>query len=90
MHKGELAAKIARKTDLDERAAATLVNMFLSEITASLKRGQKVTLTGFGTFEIRRAKKRVSHDIKTDSSIIIPAHKRVGFIAGLPLKRSVR
>lgn len=90
MHKTDLAAKIAKKTDLDDRGALFLLNLFLSEITASLKKGQKVTLTGFGSFEIRKRKKRTMNNIHTGKPIEVPAHKAVGFEVGQTLKWTVR
>ena len=90
MHKQDIAAKIARRTDLDDRAAQTVLNMVLEEISGALKRGKRVTLTGFGTFEIRRHKKRSAHNIANGEMMTIPAHKVVGFISSAPLKRLVR
>lgn len=90
MHKTELSQKIARRTNLDERSSAALLNMVLSEITSALKRGQRVTLTGFGSFEIRKKKKRTMKNVHTGEPIVIPAHKAVGFVPGRILKWSVR
>lgn len=90
MHKMDLAAKVARRTDLDDRATQKILNMFLEEISASLKKGKSVTLTGFGTFVVQKNKKRQSHDIQSGDMITIPAHKRVRFIVGLPLRKLVR
>ena len=89
MHKQDIAAKIASKTDLDEASARKVVNMVLAEISQGLKKGKRVTLTGFGTFEIRRHKKRSAHNIANGKMMTIPAHKVVGFITGAPLKRLV-
>lgn len=90
MHKHELARKIAQKTDLDEKAALQYLKIALAEITASLKKGKRVTLTGFGSFEIRKRKKRKMNNIVTGEPLIVPAHKSVGFSVGQTLKRSVR
>lgn len=90
MHKLDLAAKLAKKTALDERAALAYLNLMLSEISGSLKKGQRVTLTGFGTFELRKKKKRTMTNNITGKPMTVPAHKAVGFIPGQPLKWSVR
>lgn len=90
MHKMDLAAKVARGTELDERATQRILNRFLEEISASLKKGKSVTLTGFGTFVVVKAKKRSSYNIDTGEMMVVPAHKRVRFLVGAPLRRLVK
>lgn len=90
MHKQDIIAKLARNTALDETESKRVLNMVLSEISTALKRGKRVTLTGFGTFEVRKRKKRTSHNINTGGPMTIPAHKTVGFIVGAPLKKLVK
>jgi len=90
MYKQDIVAKIAKRTDLDERSSRDVLNLVLAEIAGGLKKGKRVTLTGFGTFEIRRHKKRSAHNIKTGDMMTIPAHKVVGFVVGAPLKRLVK
>lgn len=90
MHKTDLAAKVAKKTDLDDRAALSMLNLFLKEISMSLKKGERVTLTGFGSFEIRKRKKRTMRNISTGAPMVVPAHKAIGFEVGQTLKWSVR
>lgn len=89
MHKQDIAKNIAKKTNLDERGAAAMVNLVLAEISGALKKGKRVTLTGFGTFEIRRKKKRTLNSALVKQSIVIPAHKSVGFVSGGPLKELI-
>ena len=90
MHKQDLVQTIAKKTDLDENSAKKVLNVVLTDISNALKKGKRVTITGFGTFEIRKRKKRTSHNINTGEPITIPAHKTVGFIVGRPLKKLVK
>lgn len=90
MRKGELVTKIAKKTLISELNIETVLNSFLSEVKDSLKKGKRVTLTGFGTFLVRKRKKRTQHDIASGGIITVPAHKLVGFVPGLPLKRLVK
>lgn len=90
MHKQDIAAKIARKTDLDERSSREVLNLVLAEIADGLRRKKRVTLTGFGTFEIRKHKKRSAHNIANGEIMTIPAHKVVGFVASAPLKRLIK
>lgn len=90
MHKKDIIDKLVRKTDLDETSSKRVLNLILGDIAASLKKGQSVTLTGFGTFVIRKKKKRTMRNINDGQFIVVPAHKAVGFEVGLPLKRLVR
>lgn len=90
MYKQDLIKTIAKKTDLDERSAKKVLNVLLTDISLSLKKGKKVTLTGFGTFVIRKKKKRTMRNINDGQPIVVAAHKAVGFEVGQPLKRLVR
>lgn len=90
MRKLELATKIAKKTNLDERAARGMLNLVLDEISASLKKGQSVVLTGFGSFSVKKRKKRVIHNINTGQPLTVPAHKSAVFEVGEKLKRLVK
>lgn len=90
MHKQDLIKKIARGTLLGESDAKLVLNVVLAEVAAALKRKQRVTLTGFGTFVVRTRKKRTSNNIATGKPMVVPAHRVVSFIAGGPLKKSVK
>lgn len=90
MHKKDLIQKIAKRTSLDETSSKEILNVILSEISLSLKKGKRVTLTGFGTFVIRKRKKRSANNIHTGTAFTIPAHKIVGFVVGRPLKLLVK
>lgn len=90
MHKDEVISKVAKKTKLSEYFVRKFLNLVLSEVSNGLKKGQRVTLTGFGTFVVRRKKRRMTHDINSNKKIIVPAHKAVSFIVGEPLKKLVK
>lgn len=62
----------------------------LNTIRDSMKRGEKVVLTGFGTFSIRSRQQRVGRNPKTGAKITLPARKAPGFTAGKTLKKAVR
>lgn len=89
MHKKELVEKIASKTDLDKQSATKVLNLVLSEIAGALKKGSKVTLTSFGTFSVKKKKKRTMRNIQTGAPVEVPAHKAVAFKVGSPLKKAV-
>lgn len=91
MTKGDLIAAVAKTCACSKQKASDALNAVLSAITASLKKGQKVTLTGFGTFSVRHRKARIGVNPQNPSQKIkIPARKAVGFSAGKGLKESVR
>jgi len=89
MNKSELIAQVAEKTGLTKRAAGESVEAVLSTIEEALKRGEKVTLVGFGTFEVRNRAARKGVNPATGETIEIPESKVPAFKAGKALKVSV-
>lgn len=91
MTKQDLVAAIAANAGLTKKAAADALESLLSAITAELKNGGKVTITGFGTFGISsRAARTGVNPRKPSEKIKIPAMKLPVFKAGKSLKDSVR
>jgi len=90
MNKTELIAKIAEASSLTKKDSEAALNATLSAIEASLVSGEKVVLTGFGTFEVRNRKARKGHNPRTKEQIHIPAQKSPAFKAGKVLKEAVR
>jgi DNA-binding protein HU-beta len=82
MNKAALIGKIADDAGITRNAAATAMNSFIEGISHSLKRGQKVTLVGFGTFAVSKRKARIGRNPQTGESIKIKAKKVVRFKAG--------
>ena len=89
MKKTEFVAEVAKKIGMPQNKANELVNAVLEVITETLKAGDKVTLTGFGTFEARKRAERSGRDIRTKQKITIPASVRPVFTAGAVLKEAV-
>ncbi|HLS91855.1 MAG TPA: HU family DNA-binding protein [Limnochordia bacterium] len=89
MNKSELIAQVAEKTGLTKRAAGESVEAVLSTIEEALKRGEKVTLVGFGTFEVRNRAARKGVNPATGETIEIPESKVPAFKAGKALKEAV-
>jgi len=87
--KKELAEQVAKKAKLTKKDAAAAVDATLDSITATLKKGQKVQLVGFGTFEVRKRKARTGINPQTMKKIKIPATKTPAFRPGKALKASV-
>lgn len=89
MQKTELIAKVAESADVTKAQAAAVVNSALQAIVDALKAGEKVTLTGFGTFEVRKTAARTGTHPRTKQKIQIPAGKRASFSAGTLLRDAV-
>ncbi len=90
MTKAELIEKIAAKAKISKKAANVALNTFVSSITTALKKGDRVTLVGFGTFSVTKRKARTARNPRTGEPIRVPARKAPKFKAGSFLKKAVR
>ena len=90
MTKKDLIEVVAKKANLTNKAARDAVQTMLTTIRDSMKRGEKVVLTGFGTFSIRTRQQRVGRNPKTGAKITLAARKAPGFTPGKTLKKAVR
>ena len=89
MNKAALIDKIANDAGITKSAAASAMDSLVDGITSSLKRGQRVTLVGFGTWGISRRKARTGRNPQTGESIKIKAKKAVRFKAGKQLEKTL-
>jgi DNA-binding protein HU-beta len=89
MQKTELIAQVAKDANVSQTEAAKVVNSTLQTIVNALRSGEKVTLTGFGTFEVRNTAARVGTNPRTKQKIQIAAGKRASFSAGTLLRDAV-
>lgn len=87
--KTDLIDAVASKADISKAEAKRVLDAMLDVVSDSLSREDKVTLTGFGTFEVRHVKSRTGVNPRTKARIQIPATKRPVFKAGAVLKKSV-
>jgi DNA-binding protein HU-beta len=90
MTKAELIDKIASGTGLSKVDAGKALDTTLNSIRGALKKGQKVTLVGFGTFSVIKRKSRKGRNPRTGDVITIPAAKVPKFTSGKALKDAVR
>ena len=90
MTKGELIAIIAKEAKISKASAEKTINAFTNSVTKALKKGDKLALTGFGTFSVAKRKTRVGRNPKTGKEINIPARKVAKFKAGNLLKSAVK
>lgn len=88
--KADLVDLVAKSTDLKKKDVKNVMDSMLDRISASLDKGSKVQLTGFGTFEVRRRKARTGVKPGTTDKIKIPASKYPAFKPGKGLKDSTR
>ncbi len=86
MNKGDLAAAIAKDAKLSNAAAGAALNAALANITKALRKGDSVTLVGFGTFSVSRRKARTGRNPQTGDKIKIKAARVPKFKAGTRLK----
>ncbi|GGZ61772.1 transcriptional regulator [Lysobacter xinjiangensis] len=89
MNKADFVAAIADAAELSRTEAANAVDAMVSVITKTLKKGENVTLVGFGTFEVRERAARQGRNPKTGETIEIAASKNPSFKAGKALKDAV-
>lgn len=90
MTKRDLIDLVAKKANLTNKAARDAVQAFVNAVRDSLKRGEKVVITGFGTFSIRKRAARPGRNPKTGERITIEARNAPGFTPGKTLKKAVR
>jgi DNA-binding protein HU-beta len=90
MQKTDLIKMVADKTGATQKTTAEVVNAAIEVISAALARGEKVTLTGFGTFEVRERAEREGVNPQTRAKITIPASKTPGFSASSTLKDAIK
>ena len=89
MTKADLIESLATKLDLQKSLAERVVNTLFDDIEGALQKGDKVNISGFGTFAVSARKARQGRNPKTGETIEIPASKSAKFKAGKTLKDSL-
>ena len=90
MNKSDLVSMMAAKSNLTKKDSESALNAFIEAVETSLKKGEKIQLVGFGTFEVRKRAARTGINPRTKESIKIPASKAPVFKAGKALKDSCK
>ncbi len=90
MTKAELVAQIAQQAGLTKTDAQKALDATLNTIKKALKKNQKVTLVGFGTFSVSKRKARKGRNPRTGEEIKIPATKVPKFTPGKALKDAIK
>ena len=89
MNKAELIARIAEDASITKTQANAALDSFVSTVTKTLKKGDKVTLVGFGTFSVSKRAARMGRNPQTGAAIKIKAKKVARFKAGKELASKV-
>jgi DNA-binding protein HU-beta len=90
MNKAEIIARIAKDAGLTKSGALKALDALIDTITKALKKGEKVSLVGFGSFAVSRRKARAGRNPQTGEPLKIPARRVPRFAAGKELKDAVR
>ena len=86
MNKVELVAEVAKKADVSQKDAAAVIKAFIDTVQDQLKKGNKVQLVGFGTFEVTKRAARQGRNPQTGETMKIKASKAPRFKAGKAFK----
>lgn len=90
MNKSELVKAAAEKSGLTLKDTEKALNALTESVTAALANGEKVQLTGFGTFEVRERAEREARNPRTGETLKVEASKVPAFKAGASLKNAVK
>jgi DNA-binding protein HU-beta len=90
MTKEEMIAMMADSSGISKRQATDALQSFMDNVTNQLKKGEKVSFAGFGTFSVSKRKARQGRNPQTGATINIPATKVPVFKAGKNLKEAVK
>lgn len=89
MNKQQLIDAAADSAEMSKTDMATALECVLDTITESLRAGEKVTITGFGSFEVRNRSARTARNPQTGESVNVPASKAPAFKPGKALKDAI-
>jgi len=90
MNRTQLIEVIATKSELTKKDADRFLSAYIDTLTEAMRAEEKVTLVGFGTFEVRERAAREGRNLQTGEPMHIPATKYPAFKAGKAFKEAVR
>ncbi len=90
MTKAELIEKMAKDADVSKAAAGKALDSFIEGVKKSLKKGDKVTIVGFGTFSVSKRAARKGRNPRTGETIKIKASKAPKFTSGKAFKDAIK
>lgn len=89
MTKSELISSLAKDMNCTKKDAAAVIDATFTVIQETLEKGEKISVTGFGTFEIRERGEKICINPKTKTQMVCPPCKSPTFKAGRDLKRNI-
>ena len=89
-NKTDLIDAVAEKTNLSKKDAEQVLDAAIDYVTQTLKKGEKLTISGFGSFDVSARAARTGRNPKTGEAIQIPASKSPRFKAGKVLKETIQ
>lgn len=90
MKKEELIVKVSEKARVKHEVAKRVVKALVKTIGESIQNGDKVTLTGLGTFRIKARKAKPARNLQTGETVHLPAGKKISFKPSLSFKQLVK
>jgi len=90
VNKAQIVSRVARDTKMTKVRTLRVIDGFLDQITRALKKGDRASLVGFGTFNVARRRARRGRNPQTGAPITIPARRVVRFTTGKSLRMEVR
>jgi len=90
MLKADIIELVAKGAHLTKKAGKEAVDSTFDSIETALKKGEKVVISGFGTFVLRSRKARTGRNPKTGQALQLPQMNTIGFIAAKSVKKQVR
>jgi DNA-binding protein HU-beta len=90
MNKAQIVSRVARDTKMTKVRTLRVIDGFLDQIMRALKKGDRASLVGFGTFNVARRRARRGRNPQTGTPITIPARRVVRFTSGKTLRMEVR
>ena len=89
MNKSQLIKSVADKSELSQKQVSEAWSLIEATIVESLKAGEKVQLSGFGTFEVRERAERKGRNPKTGEVVTVPACKYLAFVSAKAVKETL-
>ena len=89
MTRADIVDEVARKTGVTKKDADDIIKAFLAEVTDALAKGEKVSLAGFGNFDIKETSDRQGRNPATGATITIKGKKKVRFKSAKALSDAV-
>ncbi len=90
MKKSELVAKVAKDSGVTVKETNLVIKTLIETIKTSMSKGEKVTISGFGSFERKKRKETIARNPKTGERMTIAAQNMATFRAGSSLKQAIK